>query len=340
MAQVGRAPDDRMAVPMTDTRAPEHDIAPAPPPADDADAGAPAGGADKRRAGAIQPFDFRRPSKFNREHVRALQIVHESFARHFGTILSSTLRTVSHVALTSVSQVSYDNYVKDAPNPALLAMLNLEPLPGAGLLQIPLPVAMSVIDRLLGGSGSGPYPLRPLTDIEDTLIRELLDRGLKELRSAFESLVALEPRIVQIESNPQFAQIAAPSDMVVVMSFDIRIGSEQAGFSLCIPLSSLQPVLERFVASSAERPSGDRLAMVRAVETALDRVPVEVRVRFSPTTLTSREIVGLQPGDIVALRHHVDEPLVATAGGIGVLAARGGRRGNRLAFRIVDPETT
>lgn len=287
-----------------------------------------------------QPFDFRRPNKFSREHVRALQIVHETFARQFATILSTTLRSVSQVSLASIDQVAYDDYVRTSPNPSLLAILALEPLPGAAVLQIPLPVTMSAIDRLLGGSGTGPYPARPLTDIEDTLVRELLERALQELASAFESLAVIQPKIVQVESNPQFAQIAAPSDMVVVMAFDARIGAEQAPLTLCVPFASLQPVLERFAAHSlfADRPSSDRAAAAEAVSTALRRAPVDVRVRFAPVSLTSSEIVGLRPGDVVPLHHPLDQPLAVVAGDATVLAATAGRRGPRLACRVVDPE--
>lgn len=293
-----------------------------------------------RRTGP-QPYDFRRPNKFSREHVRALQIVHEAFARQFATILSTTLRAVSQVSLTSVEQLSYDEYVRSVANPSLLALLALEPLPGAAIFEVPLPIAMSVIDRLLGGSGTGYYPTRPLTDIEARLMRELIERALRELAAAFESLHPIEPRIVQIEANPQFAQIAAPSDMVVVLTFDTRIGGEGGGpITLCVPFASLHPVLERVAGHSlfADRGSADPATARAAVASALEPVPVDVRVRFAPVTLTSRDIVGLQPGDVLPLHHPVNQPLTVAVGGVPLLAATPGRKGKRLACRIVDPE--
>lgn len=287
-----------------------------------------------------RPYDFRRPNKFSREHVRALQIVHEAFARQLATILSTTLRAVSQVSLASVEQLSYDEYVRSTPNPSLLAILALDPLSGAGIFQVPLPVAMSAIDRLLGGSGTGRYPSRPLTDIESGLMRELLERALGELGTAFESLAPLQPKIVQLEANPQFAQIAAPSDMVVVLTFDTRIGGEGGPLTLCIPFASLHPVLERVAGHSlfADRASGDPAAARAVVASALEPVPVDVRVRFAPVTLASRDIVGLQPGDVLPLHHPVNQPLTVAVGGVPLLAATPGRKGKRLACRIVDLE--
>jgi flagellar motor switch protein FliM len=170
-----------------------------------------ASGGRKRRKSGPQPFDFRRPSKFSRDHARALQIVHETFARQFTTILSTTLRSVSSVTVASVDHISYDEYVRSSPELCFLAILNIDPLSGAAILQLPLDIGMAAIDRLLGGTGDGAQPRRALTDIESSLLRELVQRVLRELDYAFESLVKTSTSIVQLESNPQFAQVAAAS---------------------------------------------------------------------------------------------------------------------------------
>jgi len=294
------------------------------------------------RTGVATPFDFRRPTKFSRDHVRALQIVNETFARQTGTILSTTLRAVSTMTLTAVDQMTYDEFVRSQPNPTVLAILSLEPLNGAGLLQIPMHLAMAIIDRMLGGSGSGTFPSRPLTEIEGTLMRTIIDRALNELAYSYESLISLEPAIMQFESNPQFAQVAAPSDMVVVSTYETRIGAEVGELSLCVPFSSLQPVLDRAVTHSlfADRSAGDPDVIRGAIGTRVEQVPVEVSVRFSSVTLTSAEIVGLREGDVLPLHHAVADPLTVTAVGQPLLCATPGKRGKRLAVMIVDPVRT
>lgn len=291
-------------------------------------------------ASAVQRFDFRRPNKFSREHVRALAIVHETFARQIGTVLSTSLRAVSQVSVASVDQVSYDDYINTSPNPSLLTIVSLEPLSGAGILQVPLPLAMSVLDRLLGGSGTGTYPSRALTDVEEGLITEVLDRCLAELASAFDSLVTLEPAIVQLESNPQFAQVAAPSDMVVVVVFDTRIGGQEGQLSLCIPFATLQPRLEAITGHSlsGERRFEDLAGAASAMDRVMQEVPVDISVRFTPVTLTSREVVDLQVGDVLPLGHPSDRPLAVLAGDVPLLPAVAGRKRKRLACRIVDAD--
>lgn len=290
------------------------------------------------RAIAPMPYDFRRPNKFNRDHVRALQIVGETFARQFTTVLSTSLRAVSQVQLVNVGQLTYDEYVRETPNPSFLAVLTLEPLPGTSLLHIPLPVVMAMVDRFLGGTAEGDMPERPLTEIEASLVRSLVDRVLHELAYAFEPLTPVRPRVLQFESNPVFAQITSATDMVITLDFDLRVGAHDGLTSLCVPFASLQPVLDE-VSSSAMQPTRgtiDAAAVRSSLRSAIAPAPVDVSVRFRSTRLSSAEIVGLRPGDVVPLAHHVDRPLVVSVAGIDCFAARPGQRGKRLACLLVD----
>ena len=294
-------------------------------------------GRGKRRSGP-QPFDFRRPSTFSREHARALQIVNETFARQFTTILSTTLRAISSVSVASVDNISYDEYVSTSPDPSFLALLQVDPLPGAGILQLPLNIAMAAIDRLLGGTGDGDQPARALTDIESALLRELVTRVLHELDYAFESLLKASTSIVRLESNPQFAQVAAPSDMVVVTTFDVRIGTQEAPATLCLPFSALQPVLDQASGPAlfADRKGVDLQESARLVTARLGDAPVDVTVRFDPVTLTSAEILGLEVGDVLPLHHPVAAPLSVCAAERVCASAVPGSKGRRLAFMIVQ----
>jgi flagellar motor switch protein FliM len=283
-------------------------------------------------------YDFRRPNKFTREHVRALQIASETFARQFTTVLSTTLRTVSQVQAKGIHQLTYDEYIRDVPNPTYLAILSLAPLAGASIFHLPLPVVMTAVDRLLGGPGAGLAVHRPLTEIEQSLMRDLLGRVLRELAYAFESLTALEPAVLHQESNPQFAQIGSPSDMVIVFVYDLRIGGQAGEATLCVPFASLQPVLDEVAANSllAGRVEADAESVRESLAGRMGAAPVTVSVSFPPVTLALADIVDLRPGDVLPLEHRVDAPLEVSVGGLPRFAARPGRRGKRLACVITS----
>lgn len=286
------------------------------------------------------PFDFRRPSKFSRDHVRAFQVVHETFARQFSTVLATTLRAMAQVSLTSVEQVTYDEYVRSLPNPSYLLIMNLNPLPGAVVFQLPLPISFAAIDRLLGGSGDALSPKRPLTEIEASLMRSLMERVLRELEYAYETLVRVETEVIQHEFNPQFAQVAAPSEMALAISFECRIGEKRGTASICVPYTTMAPVLESLASQSLfqDHSGKDPDEWAHELRGALSHAPVELRVQLPAVALTAQEVVSLQVGDIVPLNHSVDEPVLVNVGEHTYFRGVTGTRGRRLACLIVSNE--
>jgi flagellar motor switch protein FliM len=285
-----------------------------------------------------QAYDFSRPNRFSREHVRALQIVNDTFARQLATVLSTTLRTASQAGVASVTQMTYDEYVRRTPTPSLLAVLSLEPLPGAGVFQLPLGIAMGVIDRLLGGPGTGPQPERALSDIETGLLRELVQRIVHEFGYAFESLTRLQPEVLSLESDAQFMQLASPSEAVVLVSYDVRIGDDEAVASLCLPFSTVSPVLEqiRTPGGRAGRSGAEVRRFGDQVAAGMQTAPVDVTVRFAEVSLSPREILDLAVGDVLPLQHPVAAPLQVCAAGVPYAYAVPGSSGQRLACRVVE----
>lgn len=287
----------------------------------------------------VASYDFRRPNKVSRDHVRALQLVHETFARQFSTILSSTLRTLSPITIKSIEQQTYDEYISPMPNPTYLAILEVDPLPGQGIFHMPLPAAMEIVDRLLGGSGGGGHPERALSEIEIGVLRGLLERVLRELTYAFESFIAVETQITTQESNPQFAQVVGLSDMVVVATYEMGIGEERWEATLCFPFQMLQPALEAFT-ESKRSDAADPGQVHRAQQLLHDHMhaaPVGVRVQFNTVRLSGSEVIGLRSGDVLPLRHRVDAPLTVTVGGVPCFSAMPGKQGRRLAAMVVPP---
>ena len=297
-----------------------------------------AGRVRRSRGAGPQPYDFRRPTKLSREHVRTLQIAFETFARQWTTLLTSSLRALAQVNLLSIEQTTYDEYVSGLANPTAMHLLTVEPLNGKGVFEMSLSTVMTSIDYLLGGHGTGNQPERPLTDIEITLHRQLVERVLRELRYAFDSLARLEPAIGAVEYNPQFAQVAAATDMVIVASFDVRVGADECVATMCLPFSELTALLEAKLGASAtsERERAAREAARASLTASLGSVPVDVAVRFEPVRLTPAALVGLEVGDVLSLSHPVSLPLAVKAADMTFAHAVPGAQGRRLACLVVE----
>jgi len=284
----------------------------------------------------LQPYDFQRPIKLAREHIRLLQIAFETFARGFGTLLNTRLRVQSAVSLLAIEQLTIEEYVGTLTNPTMIAMVNLDPIGGITLLEISLPTIMTCIDHMLGGPG-GPQPERPLTDLEMPLLRNLLDRLLAELRYGLEGLVDVSPRLGGIEYGTQFLQGFPPSDLVIVSSFEMKVGSEECIATLCLPFATMLPILRNYGTDHelSESELAARRTAHQNVTEGLASAPIEVAVRFRPISMRSDDIVGLRPGDVVPLAHPVAMPLAVTVNDTTFAYAVPGNHGSRLACLVV-----
>jgi flagellar motor switch protein FliM len=264
-----------------------------------------------------------------------LQLAYETFARRLSTQLTTGLRQICQVNLVAIEQQTYEEYVAGLSQTTILSVLDLDPLPGTGVLEFSVPTALACVDYLLGGPG-GDQPTRPLTDLETPLLRGLIDQMLAVLRYALES-IEINPSLAAIEYNPQFLQAASSSEVFVVGSFEMRIGNQVCLATLCLPLASIMPRLQtksdRRPTTAAEQQSAAQTAA--KLRAALSAAPIQVSVRFASLQLSPAQIVSLIPGDVLPLNHRVTTPLTVEAGGSTFAHALAGRSGTRLAGLVV-----
>jgi flagellar motor switch protein FliM len=277
--------------------------------------------------------------KLSRDHIRALQMSHETYARRVTTLLTSGLRQICQVNLVAIEHQSYEEYIATLAPTTILSVLDMGDMPGTALFEFSVPTALACVDYMLGGPG-GEQPTRQLTDLETGLLRNLIEQMLGVLGYALEPTIGLKPTLRTIEFNPQFIQAAGASDGMVVSSFQMRVGNQTCVSTLCIPFGSLLPRLqigrEGRVQSAAERVAQENSA--RQVRQALGGVPVGVSLSFQPVQLTPDQIIRLEPGDVISLKHRVTTPLEIQSGGVTFAHALAGRQGSRLAGLVVSNE--
>jgi flagellar motor switch protein FliM len=305
---------------------------PAPAPAPSAGLSAPVG----RRRGEPRTYDFRRPTKLSREHVRVLQIAQEAFARQATTILTTFLRAGARLELVGIEQSSYDDYVVTLPNPVFISTFSLEPMAGKGMIAYPLDIAMAIVDHMLGGSGRADQPSRPMTAMETTITNHLLDRLLDEFAGSFATITDIQPALLGHEYNPQLAQAAAGSDTVMVASYTMSVGSREGEATLVLPFSSFAQALNNAASPQlSETALAKRRRATEALTARLNLVPVDVSVRFAPLTVSSADLLSLAVGDVLLLRHPPDAPLEVTTNDVTFAYAIASNHRRRLAAAIV-----
>ncbi|MDR7362081.1 flagellar motor switch protein FliM [Nocardioides marmoribigeumensis] len=299
--------------------------------------GAAAARARRRSGGEPIPYDFRRPIQLSREHARILQLGLDGFAKQATTVFTSTLRTVCSVSLSSIEQQTYSDYVQSLGPSTYMTIFKPEPINGAGILEMPVQATMVCVDHLLGGPGSAHQPDRPLSEIEGAVVGGFVQRLLGELRYSLEGIVAMEPQVTGVEYSPQFAQAAAAGDIMVVASFDLRIGDRDFRMTFTLPFSGLHPHLLHASApiTTTERERAQQAVVAALLQEQFQDVPLDVRVRLRHTSVAPEEVGTLAVGDVIRLAHPAAAPLDVTVDEVVFAHATPGTHGRRLAAQIV-----
>ncbi|EPF30631.1 flagellar motor switch protein FliM [Treponema maltophilum] len=286
----------------------------------------------------IKIYDFKRPDKFSKEQIRTVSIMHETFARLTTTALSAQLRSMAHVHVASVDQLTYEEFIRSIPTPTTLAVINMDPLKGNAILEIDPAITFSIIDRLFGGQGQASKVQRDLTDIEQSVMEGIIVRILANMREAWTQVIDLRPRLGQIETNPQFAQIVPPSEMVVLVTLETKIGEEEGMMNFCIPYITIEPIISKlssqFWFSSVRRSSTTQYLGV--LKEKLSSVDMDVVAEIGSIDLPIRDVLTLKVGDIVRLSNiRVGDPLTLNVGNKKKFYCQPGVIGKKMAVQVI-----
>ncbi len=285
----------------------------------------------------VRAYDFKRPERVSKDQMRALENLHEGFSRNFGASLSGFLRTIVECKVANIEQMTFSEFTHSLPNPTSFNLLSPEPLEGNVCLEISPLIIYPIIDRLLGGSNADLFiPQRPLTAIEMRLVNKLLVRAVASLQEAWASVIQLNVKLGESESNPQLVQIVPPNEVVVVIGFELKMGGRAGTMSLCIPYNVIEPVIEKLSAqtwNAYKRDAGHGINRTR-VATQLDRARVTVTGVLAETTIKLSELRHLEVGDIVMTDKPAAAPLMLLVEGKRKYLGHIGQfKGNR-AFKV------
>lgn len=288
-----------------------------------------------RRTMAYEPYDFRRPDKFSKDQLRTLQMLHETFARMFASSLSAYLRTSTHIDLVSVEQIPYEEYMRSL-TASIINIVSMAPLNGQAILEMEFNVVLSMIDRLLGGPGNMVKATPVLTEIEKALTESIIVRALRELKTAWENVVQLNPKRESMETQAQFIQIVPPNDIVVSILFEVKIGELRGAMSLCVPYMMLKPITSKFSAqrwfsASVRKKTGQNSGVLAK---RLSGTDVTCVCRLGTTQISVQDLVGLRVGDTIRLKRKNSDEVDLMIGERVKFSGKPGVAGRKVAFHI------
>jgi len=293
----------------------------------------------KLAKGDVSTYDFRRPNRISKNQVRTLQTVHENFAEVFAYYLVSKLQTIVSITVTSVDQLFYSEFILSVSNPSCLYIFDIDGTDGNGILEVSPQLALTIVERLLGGSAETPIKPRSITAIEQSVIRNVVEHALSDMRNAWRSIADLKFLYSRLETEADFVQIAPSSEIVVVVSFDVNIGVQTFLMNLCFPTFALEEILARLnrqqVTTTALKQSPERQKEnLEILRQQMSSTYLPIIAELGRSSISVGDLLVLKTGDVIKLRKRINQEIEVLIAGRKKLAARPGSVDGKKAIRI------
>ncbi|MBQ9277069.1 MAG: flagellar motor switch protein FliM [Lachnospiraceae bacterium] len=290
------------------------------------------------QAAKVKEYDFSRPAKFSKEHLRTLEIIFEHFGRLLSSNLPAYLRKNVQVEVMNSEAVTYSEFSNALSNPVLLAIVNMSPLSGNIILELATNIGYTIIDRLLGGSGEPLEKVRDFSEIELSILERIFNVIIELLREPWGNVVEIDPYLERIETNSQFAQIISPTEMIAIVTININIGGVEGLMNVCLPFMTLEDVMDKlntkyWFSTMQDR---DEQSYADVIETAINKAQIPISAELGKSTITVWDFVNLQIGDVIKLNTNVDDELDIYVGNIVKFKALPGSTSDNYAVKVTE----
>lgn len=286
----------------------------------------------------VKNYDFARPSKFSKEHLRTLEIIYEHFGRLLATNLPAYLRKSVSVDVVNSEVVIYSEFSNALANPVLLGVIGMQPLVGNVIMEMASNLGFAIVDRLLGGAGNSLEKERDFSEIELSILERIFSICVNLLQEPWGNVVKISPRLERIETNSQFAQIISPSETIAIITLEIKIGDVEGLMNICLPFDTLEPVIDKlntkyWFSTMKEK---DNHSYEQTIESAINKARVPLKAVLGTSRINVMDFVNLQVGDIIRMDKKVDEELEVYVGNIKKFMALPGYSNDKYAVRVTE----
>lgn len=286
----------------------------------------------------VKDYDFKRPVKFSKEHLRTLEIIFEHYGRLLSTNLQVHLRKNVQVNVNSSETVTFSEFSNALSSPVILSIINFAPLSGNILMELSLNLGYVIIDRMLGGKGTALERTKDFSEIEMAILEKILVVCMQLMREPWKNVVEISPVLDRIETNPQFAQIIAPSDMIAIVTLNIKIGEVEGLMNICLPYFTLEDIMDNLNTKfwySTIHESGDE-NYKEYLEALVKKVSVPVRAVLGTSAISVNDFMNLQLGDIIRLDSEINGDLTVYVGNIKKFTAVPGSSKEKYAVQVTS----
>ncbi len=287
----------------------------------------------------VTNYDFKHPARVNKDQLRTLENLHDNFARLLSSTFSGAMRAVVDVDTAFVDQTTYAEFIMSLSNPSCSYQFTLGPTNGQAIIDFAMPVVFAFVDRIFGGKGSSQgVDARQLSQIEMGVIAKIVKRVVEDLESTWEPILRVEISDIELETNPEFMQITAASEIVILLAFEVSSTNASGLVSLCYPFFTLESILPRLGQQTYVRQGRqNREETIRQNRGRLTKTYMPITAELAAGRATFQELQEMQVGDVLKLDTEIDEPTVIYVSEEPKFIGRPGRVGRKNAVQIISP---
>lgn len=287
----------------------------------------------------IVPFDLANQDRIIRGRMPVLEIVNDRFARLATNALSNAVRKRVELNPISIDMTKFGDFMRSLPVPTSINIFKMEPLRGNAIIVVDARLVFALVENFFGGAGSQPkIEGREFTRIEQAIVDRVIKIVLDKMEESWRPVHEVNMELVRSEINPQFAAIVPPSDVVVVITFEVELETAVGSLVTCLPYATIEPIRSKLHASfQTERLEVDH-AWVGRLKERLMETPVELKIDFGESQITGNQLLRLKIGDVILLNTDTDDLLECTVAGVPKFHGVSGTVKGNKAFQIITEE--
>ena len=251
----------------------------------------------------VVAYDLTSQERIIRGRMPTLDIINQRFTRLFRNSMSTMLRKVVDVSTVSIDTIKFGEFIKSLPVPASLHVYKMDPLRGFALMVMESKLVFSLVDTFFGGSGTVGMKVegRDFTTIETKMIKTVVKKALEDQQKAWTPVHPIDCQFIRSEVNPQFAAIVPPTDVVIVVIFEIEMDQVSGSITICLPYSTLEPIIAKLRAGFQSDQLEVDFAWLKRLRERMKEAEVEIIVELGHAMVPGRDIVNFKVGDIITL---------------------------------------
>lgn len=286
----------------------------------------------------VKKYDFSRPAKFAKEHLRTLEVIFEHFSRLVSSTMPAYVRTSVNASVLSSETVSFIEFSNSLSEPVLLAIFELYPLKGNLMLEMSTKLGFEIVNRQLGGKEFAGENNRPFSDIELSILDNIIRLMLSMFVDPFSNVIGVEPELSRLETNPQFAQVISPTEIVALVTLELEIGETKGFINVALPHNTLEPILEKLNTKSwfAMAREQDDEIYKDIIENRLSSSKIPVKAILGTGVISVNDFIGLRVGDIIKLDSKVTDDIVVQVGDLNKFKSKPGLFGEKNSVKVTS----